>query len=56
MTDPIGNWDGRPRIHSGARHFVTRHGYRIDRASAEGLVDLVRAQYGRETVAADTTQ
>jgi len=31
--------DGRPRTHSGAKHFVTRHGHRTyGRALAEGLV------------------
>jgi hypothetical protein len=61
MTDPIEinrrNWDERPRIHSGVRHFVTGHGYRTyDWASAKGLVDPVLSQYGRETVVADAAQ
>jgi hypothetical protein len=58
MTDPIEinrwNWDECARIHSGAQHFVTRHGYRTyDYASAKGLVDPVLSQYERETAVAD---
>jgi len=46
MTDPIDinrwNCDGRPKIHSGARHFMPRHGYRTnDYASASELKTAV---------------
>ena len=47
MIDPIEisrwNWDGRRRLHSGARHFVARHGhYRTyDYASAVRLETAV---------------
>jgi hypothetical protein len=42
MTDPIEisrwNWDGQPRIHSGAPHFAARHSHycTFDWASAAG--------------------
>jgi hypothetical protein len=51
------NWDGHPRIHSGAWHFVARRGCRAyDPASLTGLLDPGFSQYEDETDVVDATQ
>jgi hypothetical protein len=49
------NWDGRPRIHSGAFCDEARLPH-FDWASAKGVVNLVLSQYRRETSVVDATQ
>jgi len=60
MTHPIEinrwNWDGRTRIHSGAWHFVAKHGYRAYGPASPTGLDPELSQYEGKTAVLDAHQ